>query len=105
MRRLILASTLVMSSGSLIAFADNLTGYVSEAHCGAKHNTPSDANTACVKKCLSGGSTPVLVSNGKVMKFDTDSQEKAKAFAGDNVKIDGSVEGDTIKINAIEKAQ
>ena len=87
------------------AFAEDISGYVSDAHCGAKHDAVSEANTKCVKGCLKGGSDPVLVSNGKVMKFDADSKEKAMAHAGEMVKIDGSMEGDSVKINSIEAAK
>lgn len=86
------------------AFAEDITGYVSDAHCGAKHSTVSAANSKCVAGCLKGGD-PVLVSNGKVLTFDADSKEKAKAHAGENVKIDGSLEGDTVKISSISKAE
>jgi hypothetical protein len=86
--------------------ADQITGYISDAHCGAAHSSVSAANTTCINKCLKGGSDPVLVSEGKVMKFaDADSKNKAKGFAGQNVTIDGSMEGDTVKINSIDKAQ
>ena len=51
------------------------------------------------------GADPVLVSEGKVMKFDDESKAKAKAFLGDNVKIDGTMEGDTVKISSIQKAE
>ncbi len=105
MKKLVFASVLAASLCSFGAFADELSGYVSDAHCGAAHNSPSAANTQCINKCLKGGSDPVLVSNGKVMKFDADSKEKARAFAGDNVKIDGTVEGDVVKISSIDKAQ
>ncbi len=105
MKKLVFASILAGSLCSFAAFADDLSGYVSESMCGAKHHSPSAANTQCINKCLKGGSDPVLVSNGKVMKFDADSKEKARAFAGDNVKIDGSVDGDVVKINSIDKAQ
>lgn len=105
MKKLVLASFLTVSLCSVGAFAEEMTGYVSESHCGAKHDSVSAANTKCIQACLKGGSSPVLVSNGKVMKFDSDSAEKAKAYAGDNVKIDGTMDGDMIKINSISKAE
>jgi hypothetical protein len=106
MKKFVFASVLTMSLCSIGAFADELTGYISDAHCGAKHTAPSAANTKCVKDmCIKGGADPVLVSNGKVMKFDEDSKEKAKALAGENVKIDGTVDGDVVKISSIDKAQ
>ena len=105
MKKFVLATFLVASVGSVAALADQLTGYVSESGCGAKHSTVSAANTKCVDACIKKGSDPVLVSEGKVMKFDADSKEKAKAFAGQNVKIDGSMDGDVIKISSIDKAE
>ena len=105
MKKLVYTSILAMSLGSFAAFADDITGYVSESHCAAKHNAPSAANTKCIQGCLKGGSDPVLISNGKVMKFDADSKEKAIAHAGENVKIDGTTDGDVIKISSIDKAQ
>ena len=105
MKKLVFASVLAMSLGSFAAFADDIAGYVSESHCGAAHNAPSAANTACIKKCLKGGTDPVLVSNGKVMQFDAASKDEAKAHAGENVTIDGSMEGDVVKITRISTAK
>ena len=105
MKKFLFASVLAVSFGSWAAFADDITGYVSESHCGAAHNAPSAANTACIRKCLKSGSDPVLVSNGKVMQFDGASKEKAKAHAGENVRIDGAMNGDVVQITTIARAQ
>jgi hypothetical protein len=103
MKKLAFGSALALSLCSF-AFADNLTGYVSESHCAAKHDSPSAANTKCIETCLKGGSDPVLISEGKVYKFDAASRDKAVAHAGENVKIDGTLSGDTVSISSIEKA-
>jgi hypothetical protein len=105
MKKLVLGSILTASLCSFGAFADQMTGYISESHCGTAHSSPSAANTACIKKCLNGGSDPVLVSDGKVIKIDPDSKEKAVAHAGENVTINGSMDGDNLKIESIEKAK
>ena len=105
MKKLVLSFTLAATMLPAALLADQITGYISEAHCGAKHDSVSAANTQCINGCLKGGSDPVLVSNGKVMKFDADSKGKAKAYAGQNVKIDGRMDGDTVKINSISKAE
>lgn len=106
MKKLALGCFLTVSAFSFVASADQITGYVSDAHCGAKHHAVSAANTKCVKDmCINGGADPVLVSEGKVMKFDDASKDKAKAFAAKNVTIDGSVEGDTVKINTIDESK
>ena len=105
MKKIVLASILGASLCSFTAFADEISGYVSDAHCGAAHSSVSEANSKCIAKCLGKGSDPVLVSDGKVMKFDDASKSKAKAFAGQTVKIDGSMSGDTVTVNSIDKAQ
>jgi hypothetical protein len=87
------------------AFAEQITGYVSESHCGAKHSSVSKANTQCIDACLKRGSQPVLVKNGEVMKFDEASQKEAVAHAGQDVNIDGTVNGDTVTISSIQKAK
>ena len=105
MKKFAMACFLTASLGSVAAFADSWTGYISDAHCGAKHDKVSAANTKCVvDMCIKGGADPVFVYQGKVLKFDADSTAKAKAFAGQEVKIDGTLDGDTVKITSIDKA-
>ena len=65
----------------------------------------SEANSKCIAGCLKGGADPVLVRDGKILTFDADSKEKAKAFAGQNVKVNGTVEGSMIKAESISKAE
>lgn len=105
MKKLVFASFLATSLCSFSALADQMTGYISESHCGTAHSSPSAANTACVKKCLNGGSDPVLVSDGKVIKIDSASRDKAVAHAGENVTISGTMDGDNLKIDSIDKAK
>ena len=105
MKRLLLSVSLAAGLLPGAMLAEEITGYVSDAHCGAAHNSPSEANTKCLTGCIKKGADPVLVSNGKVMKFDADSKEKAKAYAGENVKIDGTMDGDIVKVNSISKGQ
>jgi hypothetical protein len=103
MKKFVVAMFAAASLCSVSAFADSWTGYISDAHCGAKHDKVSDANTKCIDGCLKNGE-PVFVYQGKVLKFDGDSATKAKAFAGQEVKIDGTLDGDTVKISSIDKA-
>ncbi|MBV8809981.1 MAG: hypothetical protein JO033_15020 [Acidobacteriaceae bacterium] len=104
MKKVVFASLLTVSLCSFSALAAEMTGYISDAHCGAKHDKVSEANTKCINACLKGGSDAVFVHDGKVMKIDADSQAKAKGFAGQEVKVTGSQDNDTIKIDSIEKA-
>ena len=105
MKKLVIGSFFAISLCSVVAFADEWTGYVSDAHCGAKHDKVSAANTKCVvDMCVKGGADPVFVHDGKVLKFDADSMAKVKPFAAQEVKINGSLSGDTITVTSIDKA-
>jgi hypothetical protein len=103
MKKFLLASVAAAGLASVSAFGEQVTGYISDSHCGKAHNKVSDANTACIKKCLGAGSDPVLVSDGKVMKFDAGSKEKALAHMGEEVKIDGTLQGDVITVSSVDK--
>lgn len=97
MRRLLVASTFCAVS----AMAASMTGYISDAHCGAKHSAEKP-NAACAKKCVEGGADPVFVSEGKVYKISSDSKDKVTSHVGEKVKVDGSVSGDTITVESVE---
>jgi hypothetical protein len=88
---------------SVSAFAAEITGFIGDANCGAKHADASAAATACANKCIKGGAPAVLVTkDAKVYKIDAASQEKALAFAGKTVTVKGSVSDDTLKIESIK---
>jgi hypothetical protein len=55
--------------------------------------------------CVKGGADPVFVYKGKVLAFDADSATKAKSFAGQEVKINGTLAGDKVTITSIDKAE
>src|SRR5437764_679101 len=98
MKKLLLISAAGLVS--LPAFGAQVSGYISDAHCGKAHDKVSDANTACIKKCTGSGSDPVLVSDGKVMKFAAGSKAQALSHLGQEVKIDGTVNGDEITVSS-----
>lgn len=93
------------ASFTAVAVADEMNGFISDSHCGAKHQTASAADSKCAKGCIKGGADPVLVSDGKVYKIAADSVDKVKAYAGDNVKVDGTLNGDTVTVASIEQAK
>jgi hypothetical protein len=104
MRKLFIA-TAFAASLSWGAYAEQITGYISDSHCGAKHDTVSEANTKCIQGCLRHGSEPVLVSNGKVYKMTAESRDSLEQYAGKNVTIDGTENGDTITVESIKVSQ
>jgi len=93
----------IFALAGISAFGGEITGFVGDAKCSAKHADASEASAACAKKCLSGGGDAVLVTKeGKVYKIDTASQAKAKEFAGKTVTVSGDVKDETVTIASIK---
>lgn len=100
--------SLVLSLGSLFAaaaFAETWSGTVSDSMCGAKHEAASASDAACVKKCVKGGASAVLVSDGKVYQIAMDSQSKVMPLLGEKVTVMGRLDGDTIEIASAQAAK
>ena len=103
-RKCVMLCAAVLLLGSL-AWADSITGVVSDGMCGLKHSKPGPDAAACVKRCTSSGDEELLVvSNGKI--YRTLDQGKLKGFEGQEVKVTGKLEkmGDdqTIAIESVE---
>lgn len=104
MKKLILSLTLAASVFSLSAFADEMSGFIADSMCGAKHVGATEKDSACAKACIKKGADPVFLSEGKVIKIAPDSIAQAKEHAGESVKVNGSMSGDTLTISSIEAA-
>lgn len=98
MKRVILAVVLVLTVFSLTAMAAELSGFISDAKCGAKH--ASDKNGKCVEGCVKGGVAPVFVMNGKVYKIDD--ATKVQDHLGHDVTITGKLKGDTVHVQSVK---
>jgi hypothetical protein len=75
------------------------TGYISDAHCGAKGN--NDGHADCARKCVKEGYAPVFVVGDKV--YAISDVKKVSKFIGDKVTITGTISGETIEIEKITK--
>lgn len=88
--------TLIVSTASMAA---EFAGYVIDQSCAAK--PAMKGNEACARRCIKSGSPAVLLTeDAKVYKLDD--QAKVVEHAGQKVKISGSLDGDTIKVEAIK---
>jgi len=86
------------------AWAGELTGYISDAKCGAAHMDGSEASIKCVKGCVKGGQAPVLVTaDKKVIKISNPAKVQDEHL-GQKVTVTGDVAGDTLTIDTIKKA-
>ena len=103
MKKFAVAAMMLASMGAVSAMAEDMTGFIGDSQC--KHDGSKAKDVACTKACIQKkGADPVFVSEGKVLKFDAASVDKAKAMAGEKVTIDGTVSGDTVTVNSIKKA-
>ncbi len=99
MKKLVVLFALAAAS----AFAAEVNGFIADSHCGAKHEAGTAADAKCSQGCIKKGADAVLVTkDGTVYKIASDSQDKAKEFAGKAVTVNGSVSGDTLTIQSIQ---
>ena len=88
---------------SMSAFAAEITGFVGDASCGAKHAAAADSDAACAKRCTGRGDAAVLVTkDAKVYKFDAASKDQVAKFIGKSVTVSGDVKDDTITVTSIK---
>lgn len=80
---------IVLALGSMTAFAGaqmakthRLTGWISDAHCGATMHTPE-----CVKKCVNSGQKPVFVDSDKKVWSIDNPAAVTPSYYGRHVKV------------------
>ena len=76
---------------ALAADSTKVSGYISESKCGAMH-TSSNPNTACVKKCIGGGGSPVFVDDAKKQVYTIDNPALVKDHYGHHVSVVANVD-------------
>jgi len=87
---LALLVTAAMAGGS----KGSWTGYVSDAKCGAK------VNADCAKKCAEAGQPLVFVNDA-----DKTNQEALKDHAGHHVKVEGSMDNNTLTVDNVSMVE
>lgn len=102
----LLRSGLAFGLFSALATAATWNGYLMDAMC-SKEKDPASHTRQCVLGCAKSG-LGLLTADGKYLKFDPAGSEKAlaalKATKKQNdlkVKVDGTLEGDTLTVNSI----
>jgi len=80
-----------------------LTGEVSDAMCGVKHEMPGKA-ADCTRGCVKHGSAYALVVGNTVYTLATSDKgtlDKLDSLAGTKAKVSGEVDGTTITVKAV----
>jgi len=80
-----------------------MTGKVSDAMCGAKHQMAGN-DASCTRTCVKGGSKYALVVGDKVYTLEATDKaalDKLDELAGAPAKVTGEVKGDTIAVKSV----
>ena len=83
--------------------SQTLTGEVSDAMCGAKHQMPGNA-AECTRACIKHGSKYALVVGDKVYTLETSDKatlDKLNDLAGAKAKVSGEVDGTTVTVKSV----
>lgn len=94
-----LAAVPVLAAGK----SQTLTGEVSDAMCGAKHEMPGSA-ADCTRSCIKHGSKYALVVGDKVYTLETADKaalDKLNDLAGAKANVTGEVDGTTITVKSV----
>jgi hypothetical protein len=76
------------------------TGFITDTHCGAQKDFAKHAS--CAKKCATGGIGKLALYTPTDKKvYALDPGDKAMDFAGKQVKVTGTLSGDTIKVSNV----
>lgn len=83
--------------------SQTLTGEVSDAMCGKKHEMPGKA-ADCTRGCVKHGSKYALIVGDQVYTLETPDQaalDKLNDLAGSKAKVTGDVDGTTITVKSV----
>jgi hypothetical protein len=102
MKKLAALTALALTFAISSAFAETLTGWVSDAMCAADpHKVSSADHAACAQKCIKGGEKPVLVVDSKTVYTITNPQILVP-HAGEKVTVEASVKGSALTIKSVK---
>lgn len=105
-----LFATLLLSAATPFAAEQTWTGQISDSACGAKHEEAAEGqgkmpDRDCTLACVRGGSTYVLVVDGKVFQIANQDDKDLATHAGHEVNVTGELKGQAITVAKIEMAQ
>ena len=101
---LFLAGSLSLA-GTAKAATKTFVGNISDSMCGLKHMMPGKSDKECTLMCVQAGAKYVLADPARGKVYQLSDQKKPEEFAGEKVKVTGTLKGDTISVTAIEPAK
>ena len=95
-------AALIVLSGFALASEGSWTGYITDSKCGVRG--AHEGAGECATKCVKEGAKYVFVNDPDKKVYAVDAQDKVAAHAGHHVTVTGTVDGDTLKLTAIDMA-
>ncbi len=101
---------LTISVGSALAQKEAkeqiFVGKIGDSQCGLKHPMGMGSDKDCTLMCVKGGGKFVLADQNKKVVYQLDDQKTPEKFAGEMVKVTGTLDKrtKTIKVKSIEPA-
>jgi hypothetical protein len=108
MKRLMIVAVVVLALASLGVAGEKatLSGYLVDKMCGAKPERAANHSKSCTEKCA--GSGLGVVADGKFVSFDekgnqlgADLLKNSKQTKGVKVTVEGTQDGETLKVSKI----
>ena len=90
--------------GTALMAAD-MTGWISDASCGASNANATKASRDCALQCIKSGSKAVFVADKEGKVYQLSDPTKAAKFLDKKVKVSGKVTGDKIEVSSIAYAE
>ncbi|MDX2149968.1 MAG: hypothetical protein SFV54_04485 [Bryobacteraceae bacterium] len=98
---------ILMAATCLLGFsasAAEMTGWISDSNCG-RSNAKADASAReCTERCIKGGAAAVFVDEKDQKVYKLAGKADATKHIKYKVKVSGKVQGDTLTVDSIGKA-
>jgi uridylate kinase len=105
---LAIGAGLTVSTASAGGKAQTFSGQVSDAACGTKHTMMPGDDAACTRACVRQGAKYVLVVGDKVYTLDAKDKaalDELDKLAGQQAKVTGQANGDSIAVSSVGPAK
>lgn len=104
------ATSLGRASGGPETTTVTSTGWIADVGCAAprvKNGLIGPANTACIKRCLDEGKTPVFISEQAKTYYEVKNYPTVKEDVGWYIELTGTVdaEGKTIAVQSVKRLE
>ena len=87
-----------------LALSESFTGVITDTMCGKDHSMMNiKPDSKCVMECVKSGSKYALLEGNNV--YELSDQKMPEKFAGQKVKVTGTLNGSTLQVKSIAAAK